>query len=296
MVILSGSYHQNFAKRLSRLVGCTMVRREIGKFSNGEIRVCIQGEVTGENVVLVQSLYPAIHEATMELLLLADAAKRNGAREVTAVIPWIAYSKQNKAFRAGEPNSASILGQLLSTPPIDRIITVDLHDPAIAKFYTVAVVDLSADTVFAAQFHRASQNTVVVSPDAGGESRSKVFAGLINAPVVLLKKSRSMTSGAVTYGGMSEPVSKKHCILFDDMVVTGETVIQATMLLKRLGASSVTWCVTHGLCSEGFKKFDEIGISRLYFTDSLSLPRKIPTFVKVISIAPLIARALRQSA
>lgn len=295
MVIISGSSHPSFARSLARSLPAPLLLRTIDRFPNGEIHLRLRAPVEKETVVVVQTLHRSVHDQLMELLLLADAAKRAGAASVIGLIPFLAYSKQDKAFLPGEPRSVEVVARTIAASPFDHLVLLDLHDPAIAQLFPIPTTVLSAVSLFSDQVRsEAEGHAVVISPDSGGRQRSREFASLAGLPIIYLDKQRSLLDGSVRYRGISGEVEYKHCVLFDDMVLTGATAVGATKFLKENGAASITFAATHGLFFQGFAEFKTAGFKQIFITDSVPLSPGAPSFIQVISAVPLVARALKK--
>lgn len=296
MVILSGSSHPALSRSLADELGVPLVDRDISRFPDGGIRLRITGHVHGADVAIVQTLQDPIHDHLMELLLLVDAAKESGAKTVIAVIPWLAYSKQDRAFLSGEPVSARAISRAISGSGADRVVLVDLHHDSIGQFFSIPVTHVSFMDEFVTVFRSGvpDQQTVVVSPDAGGLARSAHVAKKLGIPMLTIKKERSRTTGAVTVLSHTIPVAGKRCLVVDDLVETGATVREVGGFLKDSGAAEVIFAATHGLFTEGWAPILETGVDRLFVSDSVPTPVGTPSLVTVLPLAPVLARELTQ--
>lgn len=296
MVILSGSSHPALSRSLSGKLGVSLVDRDISRFPDGGIRIRITGDVHGADVAIVQSLQNPIHDHLVEVLLLVDAAKESGAKTVIAVIPWLAYSKQDQAFLSGEPVSARAISRAISGSGADRVVLVDLHHEHIKDFFSVQVNNVSFMDEFVAVFRSGvpDQQSVVVSPDAGGLARSTQVAEKLNIPMLEIKKERSRTTGAVTVLSQTIPVAGKRCLIVDDLIETGATVKEVGGFLKDNGAAEVIFAATHGLFSAGWEPIFHSRVDRVYISDSVPTPVGAPSLVTVLPLAPVLARELTQ--
>lgn len=295
MLILSGSSNPKLAEDIARKLETKLVKREIGKFPNGDIRMRLLDRVEGEEVIIIQSLQEPIHDHLMELLLLADAAFRGGAEKIIAVIPWLSYSKQDKVFRSGEPLAAEVTAKMISTGPFSQIWLTDLHDPKIASYFTIPVRELSLIEDFADLFRsQININSVVVSPDKGGIARSKKFAKALGIPLLTVDKSRDLETGTVTVRDAGGDVFRKDCYIFDDLILTGATVVEAGRFLKKVGAKSVIFCATVGLFTKRWKALANLGVDQIWVSDAVPLASGIPkNIVKVLRMGSIIAAALK---
>lgn len=295
MVILAGSSNVALAKAISLQLRAYRLKRTIRKFPNGELSVRLLDDVKGQTVVILQGFQAPIHEHLMELLLLADAAKRQGASTIIGVIPWLAYSRQDRVFQSGEPLSAQVIVRVISSAPIDKLFVIDLHTRKELDFFTIPVEHLTLLDEFVLQMKpNSTKNTVVVSPDAGGVMRSVKFAKLLGLPMALIEKTRDKETGNTTATSLSAPVSGKDCVIFDDVIATGSTVVTNSAYLKSNGARSVTFCATHGSFDRGFSVFDPHIVDNIIVSDTIPVPDGVPDFVGIVSAAGTITRALQK--
>lgn len=296
MLILSGSSNPKLAADIAKELGSKLVKREIGQFPNGDIRTRLSDRVEGEEVIIIQSLQEPIHEHLMELLLLGDAAMRGGAKKIMAVIPWLSYSKQDKIFRSGEPLAVEVLAKIISTGSFSKIWLMDLHDPKIANYFTVPIEELTLMDEFVKLFsHKIDKNSIAVSPDTGGINRSKKFSEMLGVPLAVIKKSRDLETGAVVVHSVGEDVNGKDCYLFDDLILTGATVVEAGKSLKKMGAQSVIFCATVGLFSKGQRVLSDAKVDQIWVSDAVPLDGKPRgSVVKVLRIGSIIAGALKK--
>lgn len=300
MQIFSGSSNQDLAKKIAGLLGSEIGKIEISRFANGETRVLVKQEKIEKEVVVVQSLSIPTNENLIELCLICDALSRGGASSITAVIPWMGYSKQDKVFLSGEPLSAKVVAQIIQTTKIKKLITFDLHNRAITGFFEIPVVELSAKSTFMDYFRKTiTEKTMVVAPDAGSVKASSWLAQELKLPIAYLDKRRDYISGKVEIMGMSGEVVGRDVIIVDDLIVTGSTLIEAAQYLKDRGAHRVSVAATHHLYVDGAQeKLDKSAIDELVVTDTvydnaLVGKKKIArTNLTVLSVAELIAKEL----
>jgi len=284
---------------------------EISKFSNGETRVWIKEKIE-KSVVVVQSLSTPTNEHLIEFCLICDGLRRGGATEITAVIPWMGYSKQDKVFRSGEPLSAKVVAQIIQVAKPDKIITVDLHNRATLGFFDTPIVELSAKPLLVGYFkkqlsrksseHSLAQGSelegnrvVVVAPDAGAVKASSQVAMELGLPIVYMDKKRDLVSGEVKIVGMSGSVEDKTVLMIDDNVFTGSTLRETAKELKKAGAREIHVGLTHHLYVPGVQEkleaseIDEIIVSDTVSRVTVQESRKL----KVLSVAEIIVDEIR---
>jgi ribose-phosphate pyrophosphokinase len=281
MLLLAGSSNPTLAQAIAHELDIAQLAIEISHFANGEKRVWIQDSVQGQNVVLVQSFSAPADEYIMETLLIVDALERQGVRHVNLVTPWLGYSLQDKVFRPGEPIAAKVVANLISHAHIKRAFLFDLHNSSTPGFFSIPTHHLTAHQLFA-EYVRDTiglENAVIASPDFGGLKRSRVFANTLGLDLVNIDKHRDLRTGDVSALGMSGEVSGKKVILYDDVIVSGSTVIETAKLLASEGAAEVYFLSTHGVFTPGaLEKLAASPLNKVVITNSIAhenLPEKI---------------------
>ena len=295
MKLISGSSNLPLAQSLAKILKIDLIKVKITKFANDEKQIEILDEVQGENIVLVQSFSQPVDEHIMEFLLLADALERMGARHINVVIPWYGYSLQDKVFKDGEPLSAKVVANLVSTSYVKRVFLLDVHNTSIAGFFSVPTHHLSALSVFTqyAKDNYDLSQTVVASPDFGGLKRAGQLAKSLNIDWVNIDKNRDLKTGKITRMELHGDVKDKTVLVFDDVSVSGGTVAQAAEVLKKAGAKEVHFLVTHGLFVGSAKsKLDTPVIDTVVVTNSIH-HAQLPNNVQIIDCAQLFAAQLR---
>lgn len=299
MKIVSGSSNLPFSQSLAQKMGLELVDVELTKFANGENRVYIKEEIRGENIILVQSLSQPTDDHIMETLLLADALERLGARHINVVIPWMGYSLQDKVFREGESIAAKVVANLISTAHIKRALLLDLHNSSTPGFFSIPTHHLSSMGLFADHAHSehgdqlASGELVIVSPDFGGLKRARVFATSLGVELANVDKHRDLISGQVSAIDVQGAlIEGKIAILFDDVILSGGTVIEGARILKERGAREVHFYSTHGLFTgDALEKIKQSPVDSVVITNSIH-QKNLPDKIKVIDCASVFAKEL----
>lgn len=297
VLLYSGTSNPLLARQVAKRLNLTLGDVEITRFIDNECRVFVKDSVTGAQVFVLQSLSEVADQHLVELCLLGQAMKNMKATGVTAVIPWMGYSKQDKAFRKGEAVSAQLVAKFIEAAGFTRVITCELHSENLLPFFTIPVVELSTHTLLAEALFaelKERQHLLVVSPDKGGVSRSEAFARTARIPIAYLTKTRDVVSGTVTVSAVSEDVAGKDCIIFDDIINTGATAIKTSEYLKARGAGKVYFLATHGiLAGHAAEDLKKSLIDRMIITDTVAVPRqKQFDKLRIISVAPLIVDAI----
>lgn len=295
--VFSAGANRPLAEAIVGDLGIPLGRALVGAFRNGETRVRIEENVRGSDVFIVQPMCSPVNQHLMDLLIMIDAVRRSSAGRITAVIPYYAYAKQEKKTIGREPISAKLVANLLVTAGVDRVLTVDLHAPAIEGFFDIPVDHLRAAPILANYIKREGfQEIVVVSPDAGGVARADDFRSRIGGGLAIFSKMRHAPD-AVAMLDMVGEVSGKTAIIIDDMISTGGTLIEAAEQLRERGATAVFAAAVHGVFADGaLTQIAESRIERLWVTDTLLInpEQAIEGRIAILSVAPLLAQAIQR--
>ncbi len=281
MKLIAGSSNIPFAEELGEKLGIPLVATQLSTFANGERRVRITERLAGEDVVLVQSFSEPVDTHIIEFLLLVDAAERLGARNIHVLIPWMGYSLQDKVFLPGEPIAAKVIANLVAASAIRRVYLLDLHSNSIPGFFSTPTVHISALELFAAHVKARfdMSQVIVASPDFGGLKRARQFAESLSVPLVNIDKHRDLETGEVTAVNVHGTVAGKIVVLFDDVILSGGTVKEASELLKKHGASETHFYATHGLFTQNAATLlSTSDIDSIVITNSFhhtELPKKV---------------------
>ena len=299
MKIFSGTSNPILASAIADELHTPLGKVEITRFIDNECRVFIAEDVVDQDVVIIQSLSMIADQHLVELCLLGQAAKDLGAKKVTAVIPWMGYSKQDKAFRKGEAISAQLVAKFIEAAGFDAVLTVELHSENVIPYFHIPVTELSSHTLLLDVLKNQSSITLekacVVSPDRGGKTRSEVFAAEAKLPLVYLDKARNYETGSVSITGITGVVTGKDVVIFDDIINTGATSIEAARYLKEHGANHVYMLATHAvLAGSAVTQLRESVVDYVFVTDSIHVPSsKQFDRMSMVSLASLLADAIQ---
>ncbi len=295
--LFAGNSNRPLAQAIARHLNVALGQALVTTFRNGEVRIRIEENVRGSDVFVVQSLCPPIHHHIWELLLMLDALKRASARRITAVVPYYAYARQERKTAGREPISARVLANVITTAGADRLLTMDLHAPAIEGFFDIPVDHLRAVKLQAEYFGSLGlRDAVVVSPDVGGVARANDFRQRLGLPLAIIAKHRprpDMTEIVEMVGD----VRGRPAILLDDMISTGGTMVEAARELRARGATAVYACATHGVFAlDVLPALVEAPVERWVITDTVPLPREAHhnDAFHVLSVAPLLAESIHR--
>ncbi len=296
-MIFSGTSHPALTQEICQLLSLPVARAIVGTFKNEETRVQIEENVRGADVFVVQSMCSPMDHHIIELLIMIDALRRASAARVTAVIPYFAYAKQEKKMAGREPISAKVVTKLIETVGADRVLTVDLHAPAIEGFFDIPVDHLRAAPLLAQAFQKMKVNgdVVVVSPDAGGVARANDFRARIGAGMAIISKTRP-TTDVTEVLDMVGDVRGKCAVIVDDMISTGSTLVEAVEAVCQRGAREVYACATHPIfAGEAVQLIEQSALRGLITTNTLPVPGdRRNNKITVLTVAGLLADAIER--
>ncbi len=295
MLLFAGTANPELAQGVAEELGVELGDVKIRKFSNGEIYVRFLEQVRGADVFLLQPVCGEVNEILMELLIMVDAAKRASARSITAVVPHYAYARQDKKSAAREPITAKLVANLLTVAGVNRVITMDLHQGQIQGFFDIPVNHLTALPILADYFEALGmENVCVVSPDVGRAKACKKLADMLDADLAIMHKGRPAHNVAEISHVIGN-VAGKNCILSDDMIDTAGSITEGAKALINAGAASVHVTATHGIFSgPAYERIAQSPVVEVVVCNTIPVPEEqLGGKIKVLSIAPLLARAIR---
>ena len=295
MMVFSGTANPEIADGISKHLGIELGNVKIKRFANGEIYVRYLESVRGADVFLVQSIAKPVNAALMELLIMADAARRASARTITAVVTHYGYARQDKKSAAREPITAKLVADLITVSGVDRVITMDLHQGQIQGFFNTPVNHLTALPIIAGYFESLNlTNCCVVSPDVGRVKTCKKLADMLGASLAIMHKGRPEHNVAEITHVIGE-VAGKTCIIADDMIDTAGSVVAGAKALKNAGADAVYVTATHGiLSSPAVERLEASVVTEVIVTNTIPVPEEyLHGKIHVLSVAPLFAHAVQ---
>ena len=296
MMIFSGSSSPELAGKIADNLGIKLGDVSRTHFKNGEIYVKFNESVRGADVFVIQTCSEPINDHIMELLIMIDALKRASAAVINAVIPHYGYARQDKKSEGREPISARLLADLLMVAGVDRVILVDLHTATIQGFFDVPVDHVTAIPIISKYFDdKKIKDGVVVSPDVGGVKRASIFAKRLHLPLAILDKRRPAPNMAEMEHIVGD-VKGKEVIIFDDMIDTGGTLLNAVEMLKRHGARKVYIGATHPIFSgDALSRMEASEVDEIIVLDTIPMRSSYNhEKIKILSIAPLLAKTIKK--
>ena len=300
LMVFAGRAHPELAEEVADLLGCGLVPQSVYDFADGEIYVRFEESVRGCDAFAIQSHTAPINQWVMEQLIMVDALKRASAKRVTVVQPYYAYARQDKKHRGREPISARLVADLFKTAGADRLITVDLHSSQIQGFFDGPVDHLMAMPILADYVREryGDEDLVVVSPDAGRIRVAEQWASRLGGrPLAFVHKSRDIARPDEAVANRIIGDIRDHtCVLVDDMITTGGTIVKAVDALLDAGAASVVVAATHAvLAGPAVDRLKNCRAREIIVTNTLPVgPEQQFDSLTTLSIAPLISRAIRE--
>lgn len=299
MKIFSGSSNPLFSKAVAKALNTQLSDIKISRFADGEIFAQINENVRGQDIFFIQSTCPPVNENYMELFLILDALKRASAKEITLVMPYYGYSRQDRKSAPRVPISAKCVADMCSTAGADRLLVVDLHSPQVQGFFNIPVDNLFASPVLAQawkDFSSKKEEIVVVSPDAGGTERVRNFSKKIEGAAVAMIDKRREEANKTKALNVVGDVQGKTALILDDMIDTAGTLCEASIKLLEAGAKEVFALATHPLFSaEAIGRIEQSPIKKVFVTDTVPLKDSIQKSkkIQIISLAPIVAEAMK---
>lgn len=295
MKVFTGNSNSLLSQRIVEYIGTRLGDCEVKKFADGEINVRINETVRGFDIYLIQSISNPVNDNLMELLIMIDALKRASASSISIIIPYYGYARQDRKARGRDPITAKLIANLLTVSGADRVATIDLHAEQIQGFFDIPLDNLWSFPVFANYFLEEkkinTQDIVVVSPDVGGVKRARKLAQKLSSPLAILDKRRPKDNVAEIVNVIGD-VKNKECILFDDLIDTGGSIIGAAEALMKNGAKKITACATHGIFSKNaIENLHNSMLDEIVVTDSIHHENLTDKY-KIISVAPLFGEAV----
>mgnify|MGYP001422622273 FL=1 len=298
MKLLTGNSNKNLSQKISKFLKTKLVHSSIRKFSDGEIYIEINENIRGNSIFLLQSVSSPANDNLMELLLCIDALKRSSAKNITAVIPYFGYARQDRKVAPRTSISAKLVSNLITKAGADRIVTVDLHAGQIQGFFDIPVDNLFATPIFSRHIKKniKGRNLICVSPDVGGVERTRALARKLDIGIAIIDKRRP-TPGKSQVMNVIGNVNNKTCIIVDDIIDSGGTIVNAAQALINRGAKEVHVYITHGVLSgEAVEKIKKSKIKKLVITDTIDNSSKVKKAknIEVLSICNLLGEAIKR--
>ena len=298
MKLLTGNSNKSLSKNIAKYLKSKLINSSIKKFSDGEIYIEINENIRGNSIFIIQSISSPANDNLMELLLCIDALKRSSAKNITAVIPYFGYARQDRKVVPRTSISAKLVSNLITKAGADRVVTVDLHAGQIQGFFDIPVDNLFTTPIFArhAKKNIKGKNIICVAPDVGGTERARALGKILDVELAIVDKRRPKPGQSKVMNVIGN-VKDKTCIIVDDIIDSGGTIINAAKALKDRGAKEVYVYITHGVLSgEAIEKIRKSVIKKLVITDTIDIQDKIKKAknIEVLPISALMGEAIKR--
>ena len=298
MKLLTGNSNKNLSQKISKYLKTRLVNSSIKKFTDGEIYIEINENIRGNSIFIIQSVSSPANDNLMELLLCIDALKRSSAKNITAVIPYFGYARQDRKVVPRTSISAKMVSNLITKAGADRVVTLDLHSGQIQGFFDIPVDNLFATPIFARHIKKKikSNNLICVAPDVGGTARARALGKMLNIGLAIIDKRRPSPGKSEVINVIGN-VNNKTCIIVDDIIDSGGTIVNAAKVLKEKGAKDVHVYVSHGVLSgSAVEKIKKSKVKNLVITDTINNSDKVKKVknIEILSISHLVGEAIKR--
>ncbi|AZU37923.1 ribose-phosphate pyrophosphokinase [Wolbachia endosymbiont of Bemisia tabaci] len=295
MKVIIGSASKQLGDSIASGLNAQLFPNQVSRFADGEVNVEVANDLRNQEVYIVQSLSSPVNDNLMELLLTIDAAKRSGAKRITAIIPYYGYSRQDRVIKNNNMQSAlsaKLTTNLIQTAGANSVAAIDLHSSQIEGFFDIPVTNLSCFEVFVDSIYK--EDLAIVAPDVGAIGRARAFAKILEEKhkldndIVVVDKYREKAGTSEVMNVIGE-VANKNCVIVDDIVDSGGTLCNAALALKNRGAKSVVSCITHGILSgNAVEKISSSSLDKLVITDTVFHKFEKNDKIEVVSIANIL--------
>ncbi len=298
MKIITGNSNKNLSLKISKYLKNRLVRSSIKRFSDGEIYIEINENIRGNSIFVIQSVSSPANDNLMELLICIDALKRSSAKNITAVIPYFGYARQDRKVVPRTSISAKLVSNLITKAGADRVVTIDLHAGQIQGFFDIPVDNLFATPIFARHVRKKikNKNLICVAPDVGGTERARALGKFLHAGLAIIDKRRPAPGRSEVMNVIGN-VKGKTCIIVDDIIDSGGTIVNAASALIERGAKEVHVYVTHGVLSgKAVQKIKNSNIKRLIITDTIDNSERVKGAknIEILTISQLVGEAIKR--
>ncbi len=298
MKIITGNSNKHLSLKISKYLKNRLVRSSIRRFSDGEIYIEINENIRGNSIFVIQSVSSPANDNLMELLLCIDALKRSSAKNITAVIPYFGYARQDRKVVPRTSISAKLVSNLITKAGADRVVTIDLHAGQIQGFFDIPVDNLFATPIFARHVRKKikNKNLICVAPDVGGTERARALGKFLHAGLAIIDKRRPAPGKSEVMNVIGN-VKGKTCIIVDDIIDSGGTIVNAAKALIDRSAKEVHVYVTHGVLSgKAVRNIKNSKIKRLVITDTIDNSDKIKDVknIEILTISQLVGEAIKR--
>lgn len=297
MKLMCGNANQPLAAAICNYLDAPLTKADVKRFKDGEIFAVIEENVRGQDVFVIQSTSAPANDNLMELLICMDALTRASAKRITAVLPYFGYARQDRKVGGRTPISAKLVANLITTAGADRVLSMELHAGQIQGFFDIPTDNLFCTPVMEKDiretFGSSAKELMIVSPDVGGVVRARALANRFGADLAIVDKRR-ISGSEIAIEHIIGSVEGRNVIIVDDMISTGGSISEAASVARRHGAKAIALAASHAvLCGPAVARLDGCPADKILVTDSIPRRGDSPRQLEVVSVAPLLARAIR---
>lgn len=294
IVLISGTAHPDLSQAISASLDIPLANAHVGRFPDGEIDIKVYDDIRGGDVFVLQPTCPPVNDNWIELLLLLDCLRRASAGRITAVMPYYGYARKDRKDEGRVPISAKVVANTLVDAGADRVLTVDMHAAQIQGFYDCPVDHMYAKPVLLQAVRDLGiEDPVIVTPDVGGIKMARSWAKALGADLAIVDKRR-ISGSEIAVEHIIGEVEDRNVIIVDDMISTGGSISEAAKIVRKEGAKVIVLAVSHAVfCGPAVQRLDDCPADKILATDSIPRRGSAPRYLEVVSIAPLLAQAIR---
>ena len=294
MTLIAGNAHPVLAQNIALELDMPLAEAHVGRFPDGEVDIKISQDIRGRDCFVLQPTFPPVNENWVELLLLVDTLRRASAGRITAVMPYYGYARKDRKDEGRVPISAKVMANTLTVTGVDRLVTLDMHAAQIQGFFDLPVDHLYARPVLLEAVRKLGMDKpVVVTPDVGGTKMARAYAKRLGADLAIVDKRR-LSGSETKIEHVIGDVEGRNCVIVDDMISPGGSITQAASVLRKSGATEIVIAVSHAVfCGPAVELIDAAPLDHILVTDTIPTADPAPQKLETVSVASLVARAIR---
>ncbi|WP_244372362.1 ribose-phosphate diphosphokinase [Staphylothermus marinus] len=296
-VVIAGKNYETFAEKYASLLGYELVDIQTKIFPDGEYYVRIKKPelISGNKVVIINTMYPRQNDSLLETLMLIDAARRSGAKDIVVIIPYLAYARQDKVFLEGEPVTASIVVKMIRTIGANALVVVDIHSVKTLEDFNGKTLNILVSDELVEKALSILNDPIVIAPDKGALHRARYAAERHGLEYDYLIKKRDRITGEISMMPKELRIDGRDIVIIDDIISTGGTIANATRILRSHGARKIVVAATHGLfIGNAFEKIRSAGVEKIYVANTLGITHKEP-LIETVDVSEKVVTEMRNN-
>lgn len=296
-VVIAGKNYETFAEKYASLLGYELVDIQTKIFPDGEyyVRIKKPESISGNKVVIINTMYPRQNDSLLETLMLIDAARRSGAKDIVVIIPYLAYARQDKVFLEGEPVTASIVVKIIRTIGANALVVVDIHSVKTLEDFNGKTLNILVSDKLVEKALSILNDPIVIAPDKGALHRARYAAERHGLEYDYLIKKRDRITGEISMMPKELRIDGRDIVIIDDIISTGGTIANATRILRSHGARKIVVAATHGLfIGNAFEKIRSAGVEKIYVANTLGITHKEP-LIETVDVSEKVVTEMRNN-